>query len=68
LLVALDQEFIAHAVLDVFKQEPLPTDHPFWSHPKVTLTPHSSSRSDVKQTAEQVVNYYQSLKEVLIYS
>ncbi len=61
LLQALDAGQIKHAVLDVFNAEPLPSGHAFWSHPKVTLTPHSSSRSDVEQTAAQVVAYYQSL-------
>lgn len=61
LLDALNQGTINHAVLDVFQQEPLPPEHLFWSHPRITLTPHSSSRSDVKQTAEQIVTYYQSL-------
>ena len=40
LLIALDEGAIARASLDVFGQEPLSADHPFWSHPKVTLTPH----------------------------
>ncbi len=61
LLVALDQGLIKAAVLDVFETEPLPVEHPFWSHPKIRLTPHSSSRSDVLQTAAQVVHYYQNL-------
>lgn len=40
LLAALDAGQIAHATLDVFRVEPLPKDHPFWSHPRVTITPH----------------------------
>jgi glyoxylate/hydroxypyruvate reductase A len=40
LLVALDQGHLRHATLDVFRVEPLPKDHPFWSHPGVTVTPH----------------------------
>lgn len=30
-------------VLDVFVEEPLPSDHPYWTHPQVTVTPHASS-------------------------
>ena len=40
LLSALDAGQIGHATLDVFRVEPLPADHPFWSHPRVTVTPH----------------------------
>lgn len=43
LLTALDSGQIAHATLDVFRMEPLPADHPFWAHPKVTVTPHIAS-------------------------
>lgn len=42
LLAALDAGHLSHASLDVFAQEPLPEDHPFWSHPNVTMTPHIS--------------------------
>ncbi|MBB93630.1 MAG: glyoxylate/hydroxypyruvate reductase A [Rhodobacteraceae bacterium] len=39
---ALDAGTPGHAVLDVTRTEPLPTDHPLWAHPGVTLTPHVS--------------------------
>lgn len=43
LLAALDAGRLSHAVLDVFREEPLPPDHPFRLHPKVTVTPHIAS-------------------------
>ncbi|MEM9845720.1 MAG: glyoxylate/hydroxypyruvate reductase A [Pseudomonadota bacterium] len=43
LLSALDRDHVGHATLDVFRVEPLAPDHPFWSHPRVTVTPHIAS-------------------------
>jgi glyoxylate/hydroxypyruvate reductase A len=45
LLAALDSGHLGHATLDVFRTEPLPPDHPYWAHPKVTVTPHIASET-----------------------
>jgi glyoxylate/hydroxypyruvate reductase A len=54
LLAALDADHIAHATLDVFRTEPLPQEHPYWAHPKVTVTPHIASETR-PETAAQVI-------------
>ncbi|MCA1495432.1 glyoxylate/hydroxypyruvate reductase A [Bradyrhizobium sp. NBAIM14] len=43
LLAALDSGALSGAVLDVTDPEPLPAGHPFWSHPRILLTPHNAS-------------------------
>jgi glyoxylate/hydroxypyruvate reductase A len=40
LLAALASGRLSAAVLDVFRDEPLPADHPFWRHPRIVVTPH----------------------------
>jgi glyoxylate/hydroxypyruvate reductase A len=46
LLAALDDGTLLAATLDVFHAEPLPPDSPFWTHPKVTLSPHNAADTD----------------------
>ncbi len=45
---------LGHATLDTFRVEPLPADDPYWSHPKVTVTPHIASATR-PATAARVV-------------
>jgi glyoxylate/hydroxypyruvate reductase A len=54
LLHALDQGRLGGATVDVFVQEPLPQDHPFWSHPAIDITPHAASYSEPAVGAEVV--------------
>ena len=54
LLAALDAGQVGHATLDVFRQEPLPPAHPFWHHPRVTVTPHIAA-STRPATASRVI-------------
>ena len=55
LLEALDAGRIGHATLDVFRSEPLPRDHPFWAHPRVTVTPHVASATRPATAVEVIV-------------
>lgn len=50
ILDAIRNKEIAHAVLDVFEEEPLPNDHPFWDEENITVTPHLSGISKLYQT------------------
>lgn len=54
LLAALDAGHIGHATLDTFRVEPLPQDHPYWHHPRVTVTPHIASETRPKTAARSV--------------
>jgi len=55
LLAALDSGRVAGAALDVFEPEPLPPEHPFWTHPRVVITPHAASITIPSSAAPQVV-------------
>lgn len=54
LLKALDSGHVAHATLDVFREEPLPPDHPFWAHPQITVTPHIASETRPETASESI--------------
>ncbi|VCU68061.1 Glyoxylate/hydroxypyruvate reductase A [Pigmentiphaga humi] len=54
LLEALARGKLARAALDVFREEPLPQDHPFWRHPRIDITPHISALSLVDESVAQI--------------
>ncbi|MBL8839195.1 MAG: glyoxylate/hydroxypyruvate reductase A [Alphaproteobacteria bacterium] len=55
LLAALDAGQLSGATLDVFSPEPLPAGHPFWSHPKIFVTPHVASLTNPRTAAAQII-------------
>ncbi len=61
LLALLDEGHLAGAMLDVFRQEPLPPEHPFWRHPKVTVTPHTSARTLREESIAQIAGKIRAL-------
>jgi glyoxylate/hydroxypyruvate reductase A len=54
LLALLDSGHLAGATLDVFRTEPLPAAHPFWTHPLITVTPHTSARTLREESIAQI--------------
>lgn len=61
LIPAIDKGLLSGACLDVFQEEPLPGEHPFWEHPKIRVTPHVASVSDPRTVAAQIVTNYKNL-------
>ena len=62
LLALLDSGHLAGATLDVFRTEPLPPEHPFWRHPKLTLTPHTSARTLRDESIAQIAGKIRALE------
>lgn len=68
LIEALDSGRLSGACLDVFSEEPLPSNHPLWTHPHIRVTPHIASVTNPKTAAPQIVeNYHRAVqgKELL---
>lgn len=59
LLLALKNHWVEHAFLDVFTQEPLPQNHPYWSLPQITVTPHIAALSEPRQVVNIFARNYQ---------
>jgi glyoxylate/hydroxypyruvate reductase A len=54
LLALLDSGHLSGAALDVFATEPLPAGHPFWRHPRITVTPHTAARTLRDESIAQI--------------
>ena len=61
LLAALDSGQISGATLDVFREEPLPPDHPYWSHPQVLVTPHIAAETRIVSGTRTVLENVHAL-------
>ncbi|MGK2906824.1 MAG: 2-hydroxyacid dehydrogenase [Desulfuromonadales bacterium] len=63
LLAALESGQLSGALLDVFRDEPLPRHHPFWKHARIAITPHIASVTNPESAALQIVeNYRRALR------
>ncbi|SMG33773.1 2-hydroxyacid dehydrogenase [Paraburkholderia susongensis] len=61
LLDALASGQLAGATLDVFREEPLPADHPFWREPRITITPHVSALTLREESVGQIARKIEAL-------
>ena len=55
LLALIDEGHLAGAALDVFRTEPLPSGHPFWNHPQISITPHVAALTMQARSIAQIV-------------
>ena len=65
LLKALDGGKLSECTLDVFNEEPLPPEHPFWFHEKVTVTPHISAPTRLKSSIKSILKNIARIKKGL---
>ncbi|MBI2727559.1 MAG: glyoxylate/hydroxypyruvate reductase A [Polaromonas sp.] len=62
MIALIDSGRLAGATLDVFRTEPLPAAHPFWKHPKITVTPHTSARTLRDESIAQIAGKIRALE------
>jgi glyoxylate/hydroxypyruvate reductase A len=65
LLAAIASGHLGGATLDAFSHEPLPRDHAFWNEPRITITPHIASRTDLGAIARQTLDNLALVREGL---
>lgn len=62
LLALLAEGHLSGALLDVFSTEPLPAEHPFWTEPRIEITPHIAAKTNVHTVMEQIVSNLERLQ------
>jgi glyoxylate/hydroxypyruvate reductase A len=62
LIELLDNGHLVGATLDVFRTEPLPASHPFWQHPMIQITPHTSARTLRSESIAQIAGKIRALE------
>jgi glyoxylate/hydroxypyruvate reductase A len=59
--ISIEDGQLSGACLDVFRTEPLPSDHPFWNHPDITVTPHIASLTNPAAVIPQIMDNYRKV-------
>jgi glyoxylate/hydroxypyruvate reductase len=63
LVAALDSGQLSAAILDVFRDEPLPPQHPFWSDPRILVTPHVAAATHARTAAPVIADNLRRLRQ-----
>ncbi|MFV8280138.1 2-hydroxyacid dehydrogenase [Christiangramia marina] len=63
LMKMIDNGHLSGASLDVFREEPLPEEHPFWEHDRINITPHIASVTKPESVVPQIAENYDRMKE-----
>lgn len=62
LIPALKKGFLSGALLDVYRTEPLPVNHPFWEDGRIQITPHIASVTNPQAASPQIIENFKRLK------
>ena len=63
LLTAIENGQLSGAALDVFRDEPLPKDHPFWKNEKIMITPHTAGNVHPESAVEKILHNYKAMQK-----
>ncbi len=62
LLELIENDHLSGAALDVFRQEPLPEEHPFWQHNQIKITPHIASVTNPETVVHQLLENFRNME------